>query len=191
MPRLSDFDTEDVGYENFHQLGRAKYKHSECGIWLRAKLVGTEDTVYYESDEARTTSLDTEVEYLEVGTIIEGSCAEFGPRRAHNGEELQAIIEDFEELVEESDMPGDVEVYAYDRDSEGNASQSNMVFSAKLPKHGHWWHCLTTGSASKVRAFLYAQLRNLPKGITVDISHEDIYYIEDAKGTWGELRITP
>lgn len=76
MPKISDFD--DCGHDSFGEFGRCLYKYTSCGPWVVAVLPGGRE-VYYESKEAYELPMDTEVECLRVGSIVEGSDVYVGP----------------------------------------------------------------------------------------------------------------
>lgn len=81
-----------------------------------------------------------------------------------------------------------VTIYGYERDAEGNAIQSHYIRELDLPVNGYWHDCLTQRGASQVISFVRAWLHNLPDKLMADISHEDVIYLEDEKGSWGEIR---
>ena len=70
-------EVDECGHENFYQFGRCLY-NTDCGPWVVAVLPdGTE--IYYDSDEGSKLPIDTEVDYLQVGSIVEGSDYYVGP----------------------------------------------------------------------------------------------------------------
>lgn len=71
-------DVDECGHENFGRFGRCIYKYTDCGPWVVAVLPNGEE-IYYESKEAYELPIDTEVEALKVGSIVEGSEYYVGP----------------------------------------------------------------------------------------------------------------
>lgn len=71
-------DLDDCGHDTFYEFGRCLYKHTPCGPWVVAVLPDGA-RVYYESEEGNALSMDTEVQAVEVGSIVEGSEVEVGP----------------------------------------------------------------------------------------------------------------
>lgn len=78
---------DECGHSNFYQFGRCLYKYTGCGPWVVAVLLdGTE--VYYKSAEGDALSMDTVVDYVKVGSIVEGSDVEIGPYEVHDPAEF-------------------------------------------------------------------------------------------------------
>lgn len=89
MPKISDFD--DCGHDSFGDFGRCLYKYTSCGPWVVAVLMNGKK-IYYEDKEAWKLPMDTEVQCLRVGSIVEGSGVEVGPFDVHNPKDFSNIV---------------------------------------------------------------------------------------------------
>lgn len=88
MFKLSDISKE---YSSFYRFARNVYKYTACGPWVRAVLPdGTK--VYYESDEGYALPMDTVVDHVEVGSIVEGSDVEVGPYEVHDPKDFWEVV---------------------------------------------------------------------------------------------------
>lgn len=88
--KLSEID--DGGHETFYRFGRCLYKYTDCGPWVVAVLLdGTE--VYYESAEGNALSMDTVVDHVRVGSIVEGSDVEIGPYEVTDPKDFYKVVE--------------------------------------------------------------------------------------------------
>lgn len=91
MPKISDYDS--CGHEHFHEFGRCLYKYTDCGPWVTAVLPDGRE-IYYEDKEAWELPMDTEVECLRVGSIVEGSEVYVGPYDVEDPKEFWKVVED-------------------------------------------------------------------------------------------------
>lgn len=91
MFKLEDID--ECCHDNFHDFARNVYKYTDCGPWIRAVL--TDGTiVYYRDKSAYTLPMDTEVDHVEVGSIVEGSDVEVGPYEVYDPKEFWKVVEE-------------------------------------------------------------------------------------------------
>lgn len=91
MPKISEYD--ECGHENFHEFGRCLYKYTDCGPWVVAVLMDGQE-IYYDNKEAWELPMDTEVRYLKVGSIVEGSDVEVGPYEVEDPKEFWKTVKD-------------------------------------------------------------------------------------------------
>ena len=91
MPKISDYDS--CGHEHFYSFGRCLYKYTDCGPWVVAVLMDDRE-VYYEDKEAWELPMETEVKYLRVGSIVEGSDVEVGPYDVEDPKEFSKTVKD-------------------------------------------------------------------------------------------------
>jgi hypothetical protein len=84
-------------HDTFYRFGRSLYKYTDCGPWVVAVLLDGTD-IYYESDDARSLLMDTVVDHVRVGSIVEGSDVDVGPFEVHDPTEffdtVQAVTDE-------------------------------------------------------------------------------------------------
>lgn len=93
MFKIADFT--DCDYESFHDFARAVYKYTDCGPWVVAVLPDDRE-IYYGDKEAWELPMDTEVKYLRVGSIVEGSDVEVGPHDVEDPKEFWKIVKEID-----------------------------------------------------------------------------------------------
>lgn len=94
MPKISEYT--DCDYESFGSFGRALYKYTGCGPWVVAVLLDGRE-IYCEDKEAWKLPMETEVQYLRVGSIVEGSDVDVGPFDVEDPKEFWGTVKQIDE----------------------------------------------------------------------------------------------